>query len=115
MAERLLTHQACKAARRKAAIYYKNDGNGLRLQIRPNGSKYWMLRYTLAGKESTYQIGTYPETTLEQARNKACEARKLITEGISPSIDRKLRRARNIERGQATFQAVAEEWLARHR
>src|SRR5262249_20815822 len=60
-------------------------------------------------------IGTYPETTLEQARNKASDARKLIADGFSPSIDRRVRRARNIERGQATFQVVAEEWLAHHR
>jgi integrase len=112
--ERLLSDRACKSARPREAIYYRNDGNGLRLQVRPSGAKYWMLRYTLAGRESTYQVGTYPEVSLEEARQKAAQARKLVAEGVSPSVDRKVRRVTNIARGEATFGAIAQEWLARH-
>lgn len=115
MAEKRLTDRQCRAARAKARIYYKADGNGLRLQIRPDGAKYWMLRYKIGGKESTAGLGAYPETSLEEARLKAAGVRKLIAEGIHPSVDRKVRIARNIERQQATFGAVADEWLARNK
>jgi len=115
MAEKLLTDRQCKAARPKDRIYYKSDGNGLRLQIRPEGAKYWMLRYTLGGNESTAGLGPYPEVGLDEARRKAAEARKLIAEGINPSIDRKVRKSRNIERSEATFESIAGEWLARNR
>jgi integrase len=74
-----------------------------------------MLRYTLGGRESTYQIGVYPEVKAEEARQKAGEARKLVGEGRHPSVERKLDRAKNVERSQATFRAVADEWLAHHR
>jgi integrase len=115
MGERLLTDRTCRAAKPKASVYYKSDGNGLRLQVRPNGARYWMLRYTLAGRETTLGLGAFPEVGLEEARSKASDARKLIAEGNNPSINRKVRRAQNVERGLATFEAVATEWLSRHR
>jgi len=115
MAERLLADRTCKSSKPKARIYYLADGNGLRLQVRPNGAKYWMLRYTLGGRESTYQIGAYPHTTLDEARDAAAKARKLVTAGVSPSVDRKVSVARNVKSGEATFKAIAEEWLARNK
>lgn len=84
MAEKLLTDRSCKAAKPRERIYYKADGNGLRLQIRPNGAKYWLLHYTLAGRESTLGLGTYPEVGLVDVRSKATDARKLIAQGIHP-------------------------------
>ena len=111
MAERILSDKSCKAAKPRKTIHYLNDGAGLRLQVRPNGTKYWMLRYHLAGRESTFQLGKYPDLTLEQARKDAAAARALIDKGMSPSIARKVARALNVERGEATFAAVATEWL----
>jgi len=113
--EKLLSDRKCATAKSKATICYLNDGGGLRLQVRPNGARYWMLRYTLGGRESTFQIGAYPDVKVEEARKKAKGARSLIAEGRHPSIERKLEKARNVERSQATFRAVATEWLAHHR
>jgi integrase len=115
MAEKLLTDRKCKSVRPKASPYPISDGKGLRLVIHPNGSKYWVLRYTLAGRETTLGLGTYPAVTLEEARDDAAKVRKLVGAGISPRVDRKINIARNIERGEATFEAVANEWLARHK
>lgn len=122
MAANLLTDRACKAAKPKASkaaqskagIHYLSDGAGLRLQVRPEGAKYWQFRYTLDGRESTYQIGSYPDVTLDEARTEAAKARKLVGLGIRPSVDRRVQRANNVERGEATFKAVADEWLARN-
>ena len=115
MAEKLLTDRQCKAARPRDSIYYRNDGNGLRLQVRPDGAKYWMLRYAIQGKESTAGLGRFPEVSLEQARQKAAQARVLVAQGIRPAVERQIRIARNVERSEATFQAVAEEWLAHNK
>ena len=111
MAERKLSDRACKTAKPRKAIFYLNDGAGLRLQLRPTGAKYWMLRYHLAGRESTFQLGKYPDVSLEQARKDAGVARALVDKGLSPSVERKVAKARNVERGEATFAAVATEWL----
>jgi integrase len=115
MAEKLLTDRTCKAARPKAGIYYKSDGAGLRLQVRPDGARYWQVRYTLDKRESTFQIGSYPDVPLDEARTEAAKARKLVAAGIRPSVDRRVQRARNVERGEATFKAIGDEWLARNK
>ena len=75
MAANLLTDRKCKGAKPGATIHYKSDGAGLRLQVRPHGARYWQFRYTLDGRESTYQIGSYPDFTLEEARTEAGKAR----------------------------------------
>ena len=36
--EKLLSEFACKGAKARKSIYYINDGAGLRLRVRPNGS-----------------------------------------------------------------------------
>ena len=115
MADHILHDKACKAAKPKAKVYYKRDGNGLRLQIRPDGAKYWMLRYTRGGKESTHGLGRYGDVGLEEARTKAAAARKLVAEGISPTIARRVHKAQNVEKGEATFEVVANEWLGRNK
>lgn len=115
MAERLLTDRRCRTARPKGKPYYLSDGAGLRLQVRPDGRKYWLLRYVLGGKESTHSLGSYPEAGLEEARRKAQEARRLIEDGKHPTVERRIRRAQALERTRTTFRAVAEEWLERHR
>lgn len=112
----LLSDIACRKAKARDAVHYLNDGAGLRLRIRPNGTKDWLLRYTLPGRaESTHKLGAYPATTLEQARAAARDARRLIDKGRSPTIERKLERAATVEAQAATFAAVAAEWLERSR
>jgi len=49
-AEKLLSEAACKSAKAKSAIYYLNDGAGLRMRIRPDGSRTWIYRYRLDGR-----------------------------------------------------------------
>jgi sugar-specific transcriptional regulator TrmB len=65
------------------------DGGGLYLLLNPNGSRWWRLRYRIAGKEKMLSLGTYPETGLEDAREKRDEARKLLAAGVDPGEQRK--------------------------
>ena len=52
------------------------DGGGLRLVIQANGAKYWQFRTARGGKETTLQLGIFPQTDLATARHKADELRK---------------------------------------
>jgi integrase len=110
-AEKLLTEAACKAAKPKTKVYYLNDGNGLRLRIRPNGSKTWILRYRLGGNEMSSGLGTYPNITLQIARTKANEAKSHISKGDNPSTAKRIAKANQIIKGETTFGAIAREWL----
>jgi len=53
-AEKILTEASCKAAKPKNAVYYLNDGGGLRLRIKPNGSRSWicsLVKYIFMASE----------------------------------------------------------------
>lgn len=52
------------------------------LLIHPNGSKYFRLDYRYEGKRKTLALGTYPETSLKEAREKRDTAKKQIADGI---------------------------------
>jgi hypothetical protein len=58
--------------------FKKSDEKGLYLLIHPCGGKYWQFKYRFGGKEKTFSIGVYPETSLKEARNKRDEVRKQI-------------------------------------
>ena len=94
--------------------YKLSDGEGLHLEVKPNGSKLWRLRYRLHGKESVYSIGKYPVVGLAKARELKTEARELIEKGINPSLHRKQEKIRKAHEGKNTFKAIADEWLARN-
>ncbi len=115
MAKEILKDTACKGAKPRAKVHYLNDGDGLRLLIRPTGARYWLLRYRFDGAESTYSLGSYPEVGLSEAREKAAEARKTIKAGGHPTKAKRVRRAQRTEASKATLKAVAEEWLEENR
>ena len=52
-----LTDTKIKKAKPKDKIYKLFDGNGLYLEVKPNGKKTWRVKYRLNGKEKTYTIG----------------------------------------------------------
>ena len=91
-----------------------NDGNGLFLSVQPNGARWWRLRYHFARKEKMLSLGTYPEISLKEARERREEARKLLANGIDPSEHRKATRLAQELASCATFEAVARQWDAEH-
>lgn len=60
------------------------DGGGLRLVVRATGSKAWVFRYTIDGKSREMGLGSYPQTSLEQARSLATDQRALVKDKIDP-------------------------------
>lgn len=46
-----LTDVAVRAAKPREKSYKLADGQGMYLEIMPNGSKYWRLKYRIDGKE----------------------------------------------------------------
>ncbi len=110
-AEKLLTEAACKAAKPKVKLYYLNDGAGLRLRVRPDGSRTWILRYRLNGKDMSTGLGAYPTVSLLIARAKALEARSNVEKGINPSTAKRIAKTEQIAKGGNTFGLIAHEWL----
>ena len=100
-----------------------SDGGGLVLEARPSGSGWWRFRYWIESREGMLSLGTYPEVSLRDARQRRDEARKLIAAGGDPSSERKTLKADKAARveaqaladagkpGPGTFEFVAREWL----
>ncbi|HEY7986484.1 MAG TPA: Arm DNA-binding domain-containing protein, partial [Methylophilaceae bacterium] len=69
MAAELLSDVEVRNAKPSDKPRKLGDGKGLTLLLHPNGSKYWQQRYTLHGKEKTFQLGIYPDMGLADARD----------------------------------------------
>ncbi len=100
-----------------------NDGEGLYLQLFVKGGSHgWRFAYSFAGRRNILSLGTYPDVGLSQARRKADDARKLVSDGTDPSSARKVAKVaavakveteRRIDAGLPpvdSFEAVAREW-----
>ncbi len=83
------------------------DGKGLYLLVKPNGSKLWRFNYRFNGKNKTIAIGSYPEISLSEAREKVLYFRNLIQNGIDPSVQRKEEKLKKTN----TFEKVALEFV----
>lgn len=89
------------------------DGGGLYLEISPAGGKWWRYKYRIEGKEKRLSLGTYPDTSLAEARERHAEARKQVAAGIDPSTHRQAEKAAGCERAANSFEVVAREWLGK--
>lgn len=89
------------------------DGNGLFLDVRAGGSKYWRMKYRYAGKENLASFGVYPEVSLATAREKAAKARALLREGVNPNAAKVARTEAAKRDAGAAFPVVAKAWLAK--
>lgn len=89
MAIKLNKDAVYRAAKVQQKDYKVSDGGGLSLLVKMDGTKRWLFYYRFEGKQNTLGFGTYPDTTLENARRQAEEARKQIAEGFDPGEIRK--------------------------
>jgi integrase len=99
------------------------DGGGLYLELHPNGSQYWRMKYRFGGREKRLAFGVYPEVSLKEARERRDDARKLLATKTDPGKVREAEKAASAAKTKAeklvaegkalpgTFEAVAREWL----
>jgi hypothetical protein len=109
-----LSDTEIKNAKPKEKTYRLADGGGLYVEIKPEGGKYWRMKYRYAGMEKRLAIGVYPDTTLKAAREAASEAKKQLAQGIDPSIEKRHRKLEQQNRAANSFEAVAMEWYGKH-
>jgi hypothetical protein len=117
-----LNDKAVQAAQSQEKQYGLPDGDGLSLIVRPNGTKFWWLRYRFGGKAKTLSIGVYPVVSLKIARDRTFEAKKLLSSNIDPSAEKQAVKAALAEQKQelaqdtaSAFETVARDWFERHR
>jgi integrase len=99
--------------------YRDPESRGLYLQVGRSGTKSWLLRYELGGRERFMGLGALSDFTLKEARERARAKRQLLTDGIDPIEQKRAeRRAREQQAKQAseipTFKAAAETYFRVH-
>jgi integrase len=110
MATDNLTDLAIRRAQPGPKPLRLSDGRGLYLEVAPSGGKWWRWKYRHAGKEKLLSMGTYPDITLKQARERRDQARGLLATGTDPSAARKAEKASVVSATSGSFEAVAREF-----
>jgi len=105
-----LTNIECQTAKPKEKPYKMADGGGLYLEVMPNESKYWRLKYRYLGKESRLALGVYPSVSLADAREGRERTKKLLKGGSNPSFAKKEEKRRKLVQAEETFEVIAREW-----
>ncbi|WP_428375386.1 tyrosine-type recombinase/integrase [Lichenicoccus sp.] len=114
---------AAKVSKAAAGRYV--DGNGLRLLVRETGVRFWIFRYTLAGRTREMGLGRAGSepgaVPLSEARQTAGELHRLVRSGVDPLARRVDERAAAKALAQqtairgVTFEQAAERFMLANR
>jgi integrase len=111
MAGKLTARGVGSHAKRKGRYL---DGDGLFLRVLDPGKRvYWVYRFRLNGKDRETSIGSYPATSLAEARIKHADLRSAVLRGIDPLGDRRAAKEAKTVSDAATFGEVADAYLER--
>ncbi len=81
----------------------------------PNGSKLWRFAYRFAGKQKLMALGSYPEVSLADARERRKAARVLLAADRDPSEQKRLDKQAARTSHATTFSLIAAELLEKKR
>ncbi|NRR30462.1 DUF4102 domain-containing protein [Oxalobacteraceae bacterium] len=83
-----LTETLIAQAVPKEKPYKLFDGGGLFLEVRPNGSKIWRMKYRESdGRENTLTFGRYPEVAIDKAREHRLTAHQMLERMQDPRAE----------------------------
>ncbi|HDY9258281.1 tyrosine-type recombinase/integrase [Pluralibacter gergoviae] len=105
-----LTATEIKAAKPKDKAYKLSDGGGMYLEIFPNGTKSWRLKYRIGGKEKRVVFGVYPTVTLAEARARRDEAKRVLAAGGDPGQEKQAEKQAKVMAVSNSFERLALEW-----
>ncbi len=108
----MLTDVQCKAAScppDRPRVRFADSG-GLYLEVTPNGSKRWFLKYRIGGKEKRLALGGYPAVGVTAARRARDAAKVQKAEGVDPAQARKVKKLVAANPAGDSFKVVALEW-----
>lgn len=108
-----LTHVKIAAAKPQEKPYKLADAQQLYLVIQPSGAKLWRLNYRHAGRQKTLHLGPWPALGIADARAKRDEVRAKVANGEDPAAAKRIERLTAIVNAANSFEAVAEEWIAK--
>ncbi|WP_284090353.1 tyrosine-type recombinase/integrase [Acinetobacter pittii] len=108
----MLSDSKIRSAKPKEKLYRIGDSDGLCIEIKPNGKKYWRYRFQWLKKTQMMSLGEYPIIGLAEARTKRDEAKSLVASGINPVEEKEnQKKAKSDEyENRVLFKHVAAEY-----
>jgi len=110
----MLTDVSVRNAKPRDKAYKLSDEKGLYLLVQIKGGKLWRFDYRYFGKRKTLAFGSYPDVSLNKAREFRNDARKLLASDVDPSENRKAIKQSKLASKSNSFEIVAREWIASH-
>lgn len=108
----MLSDSKIRSAKPKEKLYRLGDSDGLCVEIKPNGKKYWRYRFQWLKKTQMMSLGEYPLVGLAEARTKRDEAKSLVASGINPVEEKENQKKAKQEEydNRVLFKDVAAEF-----
>lgn len=99
----------------KEGSYKLSDSGQLYLFVTKAGGKHWRMNYTYRQdgklKQKTLAFGSYPSTSLGEARAMRDAAKALLRDGKDPSVEKRLAITEQETASANTFETVALLWF----
>lgn len=105
-----LTDIKCKNAKSSDKPRKLSDGGGLYLEVMPNGSKYWRVKYRYMGKEKRLALGVYPFVSILEARELRNQAKRLLAKDVDPSVYKKQQKLEKRVEHENTLESITRQW-----
>ncbi|EQC0140446.1 TPA: tyrosine-type recombinase/integrase [Pseudomonas aeruginosa] len=108
----MLTDTALRNLKPKAKPYKASDRDGMYVTVSPGGTVTFRYDYRLNGRRETLTIGRYGPAgiSLAMAREKLLDAKRMVAQGISPSLEKQ--RAKRRLTAAKSFGDMLKSWLA---
>jgi Arm DNA-binding domain len=82
----------------------------LKLRVTPSGTKTFLAKLRIGGRERKIPIGRHPGMTVSRAREEALQLIADTLRGADPVIERKVRR-QSATAGEITIAQLADKWM----
>lgn len=111
MKKSLFTDTMIRKLKPAESDYTRSEGNGFTIRVMPSGAKTWLFLYVFDGKRRKMNLGSYPDVTLETARIRFEDARRMVRNGLDPMAEKE--QAAEAQRKEPTVADLVNEFMVK--
>lgn len=101
-----------KKLKPKDKKYIRGEGNGFTIRVMPSGVKTWLYVYDFEGDRREMKLGSYPDVSLETAKDRFDAAKKRFKNGFDPKEEQE--REVTTRRNAHTVSGLIEDYIEKY-